>query len=522
MRRHLFLIFILISTFAIVGCKITGKITENGKGLEGITVTLSGDASMSTTTDVDGTYVFNQIKPGNYEVKPADDKHTFEPANKKVKVGPKNKIAQADFELVTSPPPASLSPWSTYQGNAAHTGYVPVFLNTNEFFHSWTKNIAEVADLDIESIALNPVAAGDGKVFVTTGGDYGPYLAMAFYSLNGEPVWSDGPYNFEDVDYIGPPAYANGIVYIQSVGSFQSGYGYAPSFLWALDASSGEIKFDPAPYDNQGGRFYAPAVYVDDVDDDIGDDVDDYEYIDVYVASGYYDENSNYSGGVYGFDGVSGERLWRFDLNEYDQWTPAVNENYVIAYTGWYEPQLTVIDRTTGKEKLYIRDPHFDLNGISERSMDLAPVLSGLNNVIAIQSGRLINFDLADEDEDGIGDIKWEKDGGFSGQPSLAEGIIFAVYDGDLYALDESDGSFIDEWKPWQAPQGESIVTPMIVTDNLIFASTESATYALDLEKQKEQWSYPAGGHLALSDEGVLFIATADGNLVAISTMAIE
>ena len=160
--------------------------------------------------------------------------------------------------------------------------------------------------------------------------------------------------------------------------------------------------------------------------------------------------------------------------------------------------------------------------------MDLAPVLGSLNNVIVINGGRLISFKL-NPDNPGIG---WqipqddenvegdeEEKGGkqFSGQPSLANGFIYAVYKGFLHARNESDGSF--EWE-WQPPlKDESIVAPMLVTDNLIFVSTESATYAVDLETRTDVWDYPASGHLALSNDGFLYIVTPNGELIAISTM---
>ena len=519
MLRRLLVVFILISTFAVAGCKISGIVTtSDGVGVEGVTVILDCDASvqdcdasMSTTTDADGTYVFHKLKPGTYKVKPADTKYTFEPVSKNVKIDHK-KIARADFEIITSPPPqppSSLPPWSTYQGNAAHTGYVPVILNTDNFKEAWIW-----PDDGNELVPLNPVAAGDGKVFVTTGGDYGPHLAMALNSADGKMAWPDGPYDFDDIDSINPPAYANGTVYIQSGG-------YDNSFLWVFNANSGEVLFDPAPYDNQGARYYAPTIY-------INDDVND----GVYVGGGYYDEGGYYFGGAYGFDGVTGVGLWNLPLAPYEQWTPAVNEEYVIAYTGFYnyimafESQLTVIHRLDGPDGLAGEvaftipddDFHFDTFNIN-----LAPVLGTQNNVIVINGGRLISFDLAKQK------IGWEipkKEGDlerFSGQPSLANGIIYAVNEGYLHALDESDGSFIEGWLPWQPPlEGESIVTPMIVTDNLIFVSTESATYAVDLASQTEIWSYPAGGHLALSNDGILFIATSEGNLIAISTIAIE
>ncbi|MBW8900631.1 MAG: hypothetical protein JF619_21490, partial [Massilia sp.] len=48
------------------------------------------------------------------------------------------------------------------------------------------------------------------------------------------------------------------------------------------------------------------------------------------------------------------------------------------------------------------------------------------------------------------------------------------------------------------------------VTKNLLFVSTNVATYAIDLRTHKAVWSYPAGGKLALTRSGVLYIQNAD------------
>lgn len=465
MLRRLFLIFFLVFTTALFGCKISGTITQNGTGLEGITVVLSGDASMSTTTDASGAFVFDGLDEGTYSIRPANDGYTFNPASINVTIEDADVVG-VDFVAIIS----SLPQWSTYQGNAAHTGYVPISLSPENFSEGWNYSV-------IESTALNPVTAGDGKVFVTTQGYHGPNVATGLDSHTGDELWT---YDFGDIHSIHPPAYADGTVY------FQSG-GHEDSFLWAFDAESGEVLFKTA-YGNQWSRYYAPTVYDDKV----------------YVAGGYY-------GGAYGFDGVTGEELWYVDLTQYNQWTPAVNEDYVFAYTGsqgTLDAQLTAISRSTGEVDFSIPDPNFDWNGWS---MNLAPVLGSQNNVITIHDGRLINFDMANRV---IGWEIQEEAGKFSGQPSLAKGLIYAVYEGFLQARDERDGSFIWEWQP---PDG-SIIFPMIVIDNLIFVSTASATYAVDLANQTQEWSYPSGGHLALSDEGVLFIATTEGRLISIFT----
>ena len=54
-------------------------------------------------------------------------------------------------------------------------------------------------------------------------------------------------------------------------------------------------------------------------------------------------------------------------------------------------------------------------------------------------------------------------------------------------------------------------------TKNLLLVSTAANTYAVDLTSHAQVWSYPAGGHLTLSAQGILFIAQSSGKLTAIS-----
>ena len=56
----------------------------------------------------------------------------------------------------------------------------------------------------------------------------------------------------------------------------------------------------------------------------------------------------------------------------------------------------------------------------------------------------------------------------------------------------------------------------MIVTNNELLASSSSATYAINLTTHQQDWSYPVGGALALS-ENELYIADSNGELTAIS-----
>jgi hypothetical protein len=57
----------------------------------------------------------------------------------------------------------------------------------------------------------------------------------------------------------------------------------------------------------------------------------------------------------------------------------------------------------------------------------------------------------------------------------------------------------------------------MIATKNLLLVSTAANTYAVDLASHSQAWAYPAGGHLTLSAQGILFIAQTSGRLTAVS-----
>ncbi len=65
-RTGLFLC-VLIS-FMVLGCKISGTVSLDNTGLKGVTVVLSGDADMMTSTDSEGNYVFNSVNAGSYKV----------------------------------------------------------------------------------------------------------------------------------------------------------------------------------------------------------------------------------------------------------------------------------------------------------------------------------------------------------------------------------------------------------------------------------------------------------------------
>jgi alpha-tubulin suppressor-like RCC1 family protein len=79
-----------VTMIMLLGCgndktyKISGKITAGGLALSGVTVTLSGDASMITMTDANGNYSFSDISIGTFTATPSLTGYTFSPTSRKV------------------------------------------------------------------------------------------------------------------------------------------------------------------------------------------------------------------------------------------------------------------------------------------------------------------------------------------------------------------------------------------------------------------------------------------------------
>jgi len=96
----------------------------------------------------------------------------------------------------------------------------------------------------------------------------------------------------------------------------------------------------------------------------------------------------------------------------------------------------------------------------------------------------------------------------------VANGVVYVANGAMVEARNEGDGSLLWSWTP---PEGTP-TGPMIATKNLLLVSTAANTYAVDLTSHTQVWTYPAGGHLTLSAQGILFIAQSSGKLTAIST----
>ena len=97
--------------------------------------------------------------------------------------------------------------WPMYQANPSHTGFIPVSLDPTKFSLRWQKELG--------SLALNPVTAAGGRVFVSEYG-YSDFNGPSLYALDaisGNTIWSQ---DFGNVFSVNPPSCYDGKVYIQT------------------------------------------------------------------------------------------------------------------------------------------------------------------------------------------------------------------------------------------------------------------------------------------------------------------
>lgn len=356
----------------------------------------------------------------------------------------------------------TVAPWTTYQGNAAHTGYVPLNLDVGKFRKVWESVLKE-------GVSLQQVTAADGMVFVSQDGYFTGQDFIVVNALDGKTKWQ---LTFNDIYSVNPAAYDDGKVYFQTVNND------GDTWLRAYEAATGSPIFQ-APFGAQWENYSAPTI-VDHT---------------VYMNGGSY-------GGMYAFAGSTGREKWFNDnLPQVDGWTPAVDGKYAYTYL---DNTLSFVKRSTGELAGTIEGAPFNRKMLSARGQSV--VLGSQHDALGFGNNRLTSFDLK------AGTVRWTRDEGFNSQPALASGMIYVVRNGTFAVLSERSGKQL--WM-WSTPN-DTLDGPVIVTNSHAFVASENSTFAIDLNTHQMVWSYPLGGALSLSD-GTLYIASRTGHLAAIN-----
>jgi hypothetical protein len=363
--------------------------------------------------------------------------------------------------MATSTALAAWPEWTTFQGNAAHTGYVPATLDPSRISQRWQIPVQTMQG-DF-GVGIACVAVSHGQVFVSGG-----TKLQVFNESDGSATWS---HDFGDLEFpsVNPPAVSEGVVYV-AAGQQES------TTMFALDAVTGAMVFRSA-MTSQWENYLAPTL----------------------GAHGVYTNAGTY-GGLYAFKRNGRERF--FDSNEEQQsvWTPAVDATGVYSYTGFLE----VVDPVTGHVLHHIDDGTFE-NYVYE--IGGSPVLGAPGSVIVanyanaqLVGNTLLDFSTATDS------IAWKVKGAYPTTPAYHAGVIYATNNNPLQleVRSETDGSMAWHWTPAGSDTG--FVSEVLLTDSLVFVSTDAATYAISLATHQMVWSSKLTGKVALSKAGVLYI----------------
>jgi outer membrane protein assembly factor BamB len=364
--------------------------------------------------------------------------------------------------LAPIPTITGLPEWETYQGNPSHTGYVPVTLNTATFASLWSW----VSPFPVGTW-LSPVTTGSGKAVVSVTGVMRPAYLLALKETDGSTVWR---HEFGEIDGVTDPATSIGRVFVATKG--------AQAAMWGFSLSNGQLLFR-TPFPAQHQSYLAPT----------------FRDSTVYANGGAY-------GGLFAYRALTGVARWNANLEQYDLWTPAVDETYAYAYAGY---EFVAIRRTDGARELSVRNEAF---GGGTYSMNSAPVIAAPDTILVVDGvsdhphdNHLIRYSVAGRNE------VWRVQQRFMSNPVVAAGQIYIVnaVGNSLEARDLSTGAHVWSWTP---PNASDIIPDgnLIVTDNLVFVSTATGTFAIDIASRRDVWSTPRTGHLALSSNGVLYI----------------
>lgn len=194
---------------------------------------------------------------------------------------------------------------------------------------------------------------------------------------------------------------------------------------------------------------------------------------------------------MYGFDTSDGSQLF-YDqqLEQTSNWTPAYDGSSLYTFC---DGNLRSHDPSTGTEEWEVAVP----GNFYTYEMNTAPVLSdGL--VYVLDDTGIYAIDVDAEE------LVWSADGSFSGVPTVANGLVYAITSGEVKVYDKDDGTYSGVYIA-----GNSIGGQAIVTDDLLIVSGDYAasTYVFDLSSGETITKLPHAGTVAVSD-GRLFIAT--------------
>ncbi|MGK5065055.1 outer membrane protein assembly factor BamB family protein [Janthinobacterium sp. LB3P112] len=380
--------------------------------------------------------------------------------------------------------------WEGTNGNAAHTGLVPVDLDAGKFSRRWTWEYAGGE----KTYRMSPPVAANGLVYFSleqSAADSQDAKSIIYTNTLTALSEHDSSEQWRTPQTLDNALSAPGV----------SGTRLAMAGLASVhtfDAVSG-VKLATATQPQTNGILTASSPLTAPT---------------LAGASVYVGGNND----VISAESTTGRNLWSASLGlsslgNVDEWTPAVNASTVYSNTAG---TLRAFNRADGAQQWSVAVPGQVVTGLRRSSLYQAPVLADAHSVLLLNqrlaTGFSVDNSLTLVDTDSR-QVRWSVNGQFTTQPVVAQGVLYVGNHAtaSLEARSLATGAVLWSW-PLSAVKEERFGGDLIVTNKLLFIAGQKGTYALDLASQKTVWSFRLAGKLALSRNGVLYIRSVSDN----------
>jgi outer membrane protein assembly factor BamB len=376
-----------------------------------------------------------------------------------------------------------LHDWSTFQRNAAHTGYVAVNYNANDFVPAWVVD----GTLPQFSVELFQIAARRGAIFVNIApfsNPTGNLLTRALSASTGAMLWE---YDLGRKQYFGPPSYSNGRVVSAAMALSSRALP-----IEIIDADNGR---------NLRTLFYSSQFALPGALTPFNDNL--------YLASGFFGNE------VFSYDAVTGTTLWIAGAgrgNVSEGLSVAVDEQLVYMFTAG---RLTTFSRTSGAVTHMIDNPFFSSEGVSYLGQYFgAPILDGTGRVFTFLDNKsrfgsvpLMAFSI------NTNALLWRTSRAYAGDPAYKDGNLYAIRANSaiIDIIDVTNGSVSRSIN--LGADKKNLTSNIVLTNNHLFVASNEETYAVDLQSDNAPvaWSTTTGGVLAITPDNLLVISAANG-----------
>jgi outer membrane protein assembly factor BamB len=346
------------------------------------------------------------------------------------------------------------SRWTTLGGDVHHSGF-----NVNETGGPPTALAWQAA---LTQATLWPVVSDGTTVYASASSASSQTGLSALSATDGSKVWS---YDFGNVFSVGQPTIDDLHVYIAQCNNYMGTYMYSfyssdgPNMLAWLTSFNAQWELYWAPLVAPNGR--------------------------IYFDGGTY-------GGLYGLDVTSGaQSFFNSSLEQEDQWSPLLLNGMIYTAVGG---KLRAHDPTTGTTLSTVT--------ISPNPPGASTPVSDGDKIYVIVSPNLYAF------RTGQTTPTWTASASFTGMPAVANGVVYAISDRQLHAINATSGAEL-----WTFPGDGQLGYPPAVAGDYVYVAGRSTAYALKVSTQAAAWKAP-GGWLSIAG-GKLYVAQPNGTLSA-------